>query len=65
MDNIITPPLYHITVHKRFDTNGIYIECIKGCFKVIFTHDFQRMDYTPDKYDGYCYYSTGLIFSAS
>lgn len=65
MNNIILPPLYHITVHKHFDNDGFYVECVKGCFKVIFYHDFQRMDYTPHKKDGYCTFDTGLNYSAN
>lgn len=65
MDNIILPPLYHITVHKRFETRRDYIEIVPGAFKAIFVHDFQHMNYTPDQFEGYCYYGTGLNFSAN
>jgi hypothetical protein len=65
MNNIILPPLYHIVAYKRFDTWKHYVEIIPGCFKTIFVHEFQRMDYTPDQFDGFCYYITGLNFSAN
>jgi hypothetical protein len=66
MNNLILSPLFHITVHKHFtDTNGRYIECCAGCFKAIFVHDFQRMDYTPQRKGNHCTYDTGLNFSAN